>query len=113
MSDSDRVFEALSSSVRRGILVCLRDGPRYAGAIADQFEMSKPAMSKHLSLLEAAGLIWRRRQGQYVLYGLEQGQLSRHLLLFVQELTASSTAPDYDRVSASDAQDMGEKVAAS
>lgn len=52
--------------------------------------MSKPAISKHLSILEAAGLIWRKREGQFVLYGMEQENLAGHLWTFMQEVCPSS-----------------------
>jgi len=92
MSSPDKVFDALSSSVRRKILAYLRDRPLHAGAIADRFEMSKPAMSKHLSILEGAGLIWKKREGQFVLYGMEQENLAGHLWTFMQEVCPPSRA---------------------
>ncbi len=92
MSSPEKVFEALSSSVRRRILAFLRDRPLSAGAIAERFDMSKPAVSKHLSILEGAGLIWRRREGQFVMYGMEQETLSGTLVSFLQEVCPSSRA---------------------
>ena len=92
MSSPDKVFEALSSTTRRKILAYLRDRPLHAGAIADRFEMSKPAVSKHLSILESAGLIWRKREGQFILYGMEQDQLAGHLWTFMQEVCPPSRA---------------------
>ena len=92
MSSPEKVFEALSSTTRRKILAYLRDRPLHAGAIADRFEMSKPAVSKHLSILESAGLIWRRREGQFVLYGMEQENLAGHLWTFMQEVCPPSRA---------------------
>lgn len=92
MSTTERVFEALSSSVRRRILAYLRDRPLHAGAIAERFDLSKPAVSKHLSILETAGLVWRRKQGQFVLYGMEQEQLAGHLWTFMQEVCPPSRA---------------------
>jgi ArsR family transcriptional regulator len=92
MSSPDKVFEALSSANRRRILAYLRERPLHAGAIADRFEMSKPAVSKHLSILESAGLIWRKREGQFILYGMEQEQLAGHLWTFMQEVCPPSRA---------------------
>lgn len=92
MSSPDKVFDALSSTVRRKILAYLRDRPMHAGAIADRFDISKPAMSKHLSVLEAAGLIWKKREGQFVLYGMEQENLTGHLWTFMQEVCPPSRA---------------------
>jgi ArsR family transcriptional regulator len=92
MSSPDKVFEALSSTTRRKILAYLRDRPLHAGAIAERFEMSAPAVSKHLSVLESAGLIWKRREGQFVLYGMEQENLAGHLWTFMQEVCPPSRA---------------------
>lgn len=71
----DRVFEALASTPRRKILAYLSDTSLTAGAIADRFDMSKPALSKHLKLLEHAGLVKSEKQGQYVLYSLAEDNL--------------------------------------
>jgi ArsR family transcriptional regulator len=53
----DKVFEALSSTVRRKILAYLSATDLTAGEIAARFEISKPSVSKHLSILENAGLV--------------------------------------------------------
>lgn len=52
--------------------------------------MSKPTISKHLSILESAGLIWRHREGQFVPYGMEQEHLAGRLMPFMQEVCPSS-----------------------
>lgn len=54
--------------------------------------MSKPAVSKHLSVLESAGLIWKKREGQFILYGMEQENLAGHLWTFMQEVCPPSRA---------------------
>lgn len=64
------VFKALSDSTRREILNLLKDGPKNAGEIADQFNMTKPSISHHLSILKQAGLIEDERQGQQIIYNL-------------------------------------------
>lgn len=92
MSSPDKVFDALSSATRRRILAYLRDRPLHAGAIAERFEMSAPAISKHLSTLESAGLIWKKREGQFVLYGMDQENLAGHLWTFMQEVCPPSRA---------------------
>ncbi len=68
-------FQALSSTVRRKILAYLSKTDLTAGEIADRFEMSKPAMSKHLSILVSAGLIQGDKRGQYVHYSLVKENL--------------------------------------
>lgn len=82
----DKVFDALSSTARRKILAYLSEAELTAGAIADRFEMSKPAISKHLSVLESAGLIEREKRGQFVHYRLVRDNLVNTLNGFVQEV---------------------------
>jgi DNA-binding transcriptional ArsR family regulator len=60
----DRVFFALSDSTRRGILARLAQGSTTIGELSAPFEISKPAISKHMKILETAGLIQRRISGR-------------------------------------------------
>ena len=60
----DRVFQALSDSTRRQILMRIRENDETVNEIASRFEVSLPAISKHLKVLERAGLISRRKEGQ-------------------------------------------------
>ncbi len=53
----DAVAQALADPIRREILVMLRDAPQTAGAIADAFPVSRPAVSRHLRVLREAGLV--------------------------------------------------------
>ena len=62
----DKVFEALSSTVRRKILAYLSATDLTAGDIAARFEISKPSVSKHLSILENAGLVRGEKRGQFI-----------------------------------------------
>src|SRR5215475_5243882 len=57
----DRAFAALSDPTRRAILSRLTSGEAGVLDIAEPFPMSQPAISKHLKVLEAAGLVSRRR----------------------------------------------------
>jgi DNA-binding transcriptional ArsR family regulator len=63
-------FKALSDPTRRKILDLLKEKDLTAGEIADQFQMTKPSISNHLSLLKQANLVWDERQGQHILYSL-------------------------------------------
>lgn len=81
-----RVFEALSSQPRRKILAYLAHSSLTAGEIAARFDMSKPSISQHLSILETAGLIARERQGQFIHYSLVQNNLVNTLNGFVQDV---------------------------
>ena len=71
----DAVFEALASTPRRKILALLSETSLTAGQISDRFEMSKPALSKHLSILENAGLVRSEKKGQFVHYSLADKNL--------------------------------------
>ncbi|QMU58618.1 MAG: metalloregulator ArsR/SmtB family transcription factor [Boseongicola sp.] len=53
------VFSALADPTRRQILARLSDGPASVGELAEPFDISQPAVSKHLKSLERAGLIHR------------------------------------------------------
>jgi DNA-binding transcriptional ArsR family regulator len=53
----DAVAQALADPIRRKILVMLREAPRTAGAIAETFTVSRPAISRHLRVLREAGLV--------------------------------------------------------
>lgn len=61
---SDAVFNALANPVRRRLLELLVDGPRTAGALAGQFELSRPAVSEHLQVLRRAGLVSEQPSGR-------------------------------------------------
>lgn len=82
----DYVFEALASQPRRKILAYLSSTSLTAGEIADRFEMSKPSISKHLSILEKAGLIRKDRKGQFLHYSLVPDNLVNTLNGYVQEV---------------------------
>lgn len=81
-----RVFEALSSTVRRKILAYLAHADLTAGEIASRFSISKPAVSQHLSVLEAAGLVTSEKKGQFVHYSLVRESLVNTLNDYVQEV---------------------------
>jgi ArsR family transcriptional regulator, arsenate/arsenite/antimonite-responsive transcriptional repressor len=82
----DAVFDALASGVRRKILAYLSATSLTAGEIADRFHISKPSISKHLSILENAGLIQSEKKGQFVHYTLVRESLVNTLNGFVQEV---------------------------
>jgi DNA-binding transcriptional ArsR family regulator len=82
----ENIFEALASTPRRKILAYLSEAELTAGDIAARFSMSKPAISKHLSVLENAGLIRSTREGQFIRYALVRDNLVNTLNGFVQEV---------------------------
>ncbi|MEQ1673071.1 MAG: metalloregulator ArsR/SmtB family transcription factor [Hyphomicrobium sp.] len=89
---ADKIFEALSSPPRRRILAYLSKTDMTAGDISARFKdvMSAPAVSKHLSILENAGLVWREKRGQNVHYGLKEEALASTLVHFLGEICPKS-----------------------
>ena len=69
------VFSALADPTRRAILARLSSGETSVTKLAEPFEMSMPAISKHLKVLERAGLIARGREAQWRPCRLEAGPL--------------------------------------
>ena len=68
---SDSAFKALSDPTRREILRLLGERERTAGEIVDRFQLSQPAISRHLAVLRNAGLVTALRDGQNVVYALD------------------------------------------
>ena len=77
MADDDAgVFRALADPTRRQILQDLRGGELAAGDIGARFPISGPSVSRHLSVLKAAGLVRERRDGNRILYSLVEERLA-------------------------------------
>ena len=62
--EMDLVFQALSDRTRRAIIVRLRASPSRISDLAEPFDMSLPAVSKHVGVLERAGLVRKRVEGR-------------------------------------------------
>ena len=73
----DRAFAALADPTRRAILARLALGEAGVTELAEPFQMSLPAVSKHLKVLERAGLITRNNQAQWRYCRLEAAPLKR------------------------------------
>ena len=71
----DATFAALANSTRRAMLARLARGEATVNELAEPFDLSLPAISKHLKVLEKAGLIVRGRQAQYRPRTLDAGPL--------------------------------------
>lgn len=63
-------LDALGDPTRRRIVEVLRDGPQAVGALAEALPVGRPAVSKHLKVLEGAGLVEHRSVGTRNLYAL-------------------------------------------
>ncbi|AYF98313.1 ArsR/SmtB family transcription factor [Protaetiibacter intestinalis] len=67
---SDAVFDALGDPMRRRITEVLREGPQPVGRIAERLPIGRPAVSKHLGVLEGAGVVTHESVGTRNLYAL-------------------------------------------
>jgi DNA-binding transcriptional ArsR family regulator len=72
----DNVFHALADGTRRAMLRSLADGERNIGQLAEPFAMSFAAASKHVKVLEGAGLLRRRVQGRNHVCSIETAPLA-------------------------------------
>ena len=73
----DRAFSALADPVRRAIVARLSRGPATLGELAEPFDITAQAVSKHISVLESAGLVWRTREAQRRPVHLDASALER------------------------------------
>jgi len=73
----DRAFAALADPVRRAIVARLSRGSATLGELAEPFAISLQAVSKHISVLEDAGLVWRTREAQRKPVHLDAAALER------------------------------------
>ncbi len=71
----DDVLDALGNPERRRLLVLLADGPKSVGELAAPFIISRPAISRHLKVLETARLVQHRSVGTRNLYALDRAGL--------------------------------------
>ncbi|GAA0115915.1 autorepressor SdpR family transcription factor [Clostridium senegalense] len=83
------VFKALSDPTRRKILDLLKNSDMTAGEISDSFNISKPSISHHLSLLKQADLVSDERKGQYIYYSLNTSVFEDLMKWFI-DLSKSS-----------------------
>jgi DNA-binding transcriptional ArsR family regulator len=68
---AEQVFEALGDPTRRAVFKRLRAGARSVGEIAEGMDVSRPAVSQHLKVLKAAGLVTDRADGTRRLYTVD------------------------------------------
>src|ERR1041384_1125067 len=79
LGEFEEVFSALAHASRRHVLVVLnaRGGEMTAGEIARRFSCSWPTTTRHLKVLEAAGLVATERRGREIVYQLDREKLDR------------------------------------
>jgi DNA-binding transcriptional ArsR family regulator len=92
------VFRALADPTRRQVLALLRARPMSAGELAAQFDVSKPTMSAHFTVLREAGLIDASKQGKSIIYSLRMSVLEEALMGLAQtvglDLGAAATGKE-------------------
>ena len=64
-------FRAMGDATRRRILLSLLEGPAPVYTIAEQFKVTRPAISRHLRVLKDAGLVRQEKSGREILYRLD------------------------------------------
>ena len=80
-----QTLKALADPTRREILNLLKSGKRPAGEIAEHFDITQAAVSRHLSVLKDADLISDTREGKYIYYELNTTVLEE-ILLWISDL---------------------------
>jgi DNA-binding transcriptional ArsR family regulator len=94
VNPTDEVFAALASLPRRQMLSFLSQTALSTVELAGRFGMSAPAVSRHLAILQNAGLVSGERQGQRVLYRLNRDALLNALARLASEVDGPlRTAP--------------------
>jgi ArsR family transcriptional regulator, arsenate/arsenite/antimonite-responsive transcriptional repressor len=83
---ADKIFEALASRARREMLAYLSKTELTTSDLAARFQMTAPSISRHLTVLENAGLVTSERKGQRVLYRLNPDSLVSTLTGFAFEI---------------------------
>ncbi len=83
MKIASKIFAALADPTRRQILQDLKEGELPAGEIASRFTITGSAISRHLSVLEGAGLLTSRREANRIYYRVEAEPLADALGDFV------------------------------
>lgn len=87
------VFKALSDPTRRQVLQLLRSGPMSAGELAEHFDVSKPTMSAHFSVLREANLIAAEKEGKSLIYHLKLSVLEEALMGFAHTFGIGTEKP--------------------
>jgi DNA-binding transcriptional ArsR family regulator len=77
MAYEDRVLDALGDPTRRLVFKRLRRGARSVGEIAEGMNVSRPAVSQHLTVLKQAGLVVARAEGTRRLYAVDTRGIER------------------------------------
>jgi DNA-binding transcriptional ArsR family regulator len=99
--DQTSVFRALADPTRRQILQDLREGELTAGEIASRFSISGPSISRHLTVLKAAGLVEERRESNRIYYTLIEERLAVSVGNFLSNVCPEQVVMRHKRKKAS------------
>ena len=112
---AEDVFDALGEPVRRQIIARLRSGPTPVGKLAEQLTVGRPAVSKHLRVLEGAGLVRHESRGTRNLYALapEGMVLAQQWLVGMWDAALASFAEEVDAAGEERLRKQAERLARS
>ncbi len=99
------VYKAIADPTRRKILQLLRQRNMKAGEIATHFDVSKPTLSRHFSVLREADLIQSDKEGNYVIYRLNVSVLEEALVAMMEMFQINPGGNDEQPISKNDAAD--------
>ncbi len=89
----DKIYKAISDATRRTILKLLRERDMTAGEIAEHFDLTKPTLSRHFSVLREAGLITDEKKGRNIIYRLNAELLENSLVSLMEDYAFVWTPP--------------------
>lgn len=89
-------LRALADPIRREILNLLKSGRMSAGEITENFNVTAPSISRHLSVLREADLIHDKREGKFIFYELNTSVLEE-IMLWVSNLKGEESDDDKEK----------------
>jgi DNA-binding transcriptional ArsR family regulator len=100
---ADLFFDALGEPARRRIVEVLHEGAKPVGQLAGDLKMGRPGVSKHLKVLESAGLVSHHSVGTRNLYALSPGGINfaREWIIAMWDTTLSAYAAEVRRTAVS------------
>lgn len=81
---NNKCFKALADPIRRNILNYIKSGELSVGELTKKFSLTEATISYHLAVLKRADLIYERRQGKYIYYGLNTSVFEEFILWIKQ-----------------------------
>lgn len=86
------VWKALADPTRRAILKSLKKESQTAGALADQFPMTRASLSHHFNILKNADLVRTERRGQHIVYSLNVSVMEDAAAILMDLFSTKDTA---------------------